>query len=276
MSGGDFRLRLHGTRGSLPVSGPDFCTYGGNTICIEIRCAGRVLLFDAGTGLAPAGMALKAEGPRHLNLFFSHAHYDHILGLPYFAPLYDPDFAVTFWSGHQAGSMTTEDMLCGFMRPPWFPVTPKAFRARVAFRDFIPGEVLAPWPEVGLRTASLNHPGGAVGYRVEAAGRSVAIVTDTEHEPGILDPAVLELIEDVDLFLYDASHAEDEMTEKRGFGHSTWQQGLRLARAAGARRVGFIHHAPWRRDLALAEIDRLAAAEFPGAFCARDGQVVEL
>src|SRR5690606_17430391 len=139
-----------------------------------------------------------------LNLFFSHAHYDHILGLPYFAPLYDPEFAVTFWSGHLAGRMTTEDMLCGFMRPPWFPVTPKVFRARVAFRDFRPGEALSPWPEVTLRTGSLNHPGGAVGYRIEAAGRAVAIITDTEHEGDRLDPAVLGLIEGVDLFLYDA------------------------------------------------------------------------
>ena len=276
MTGTGFRILFHGTRGSLPVSGPGYRQYGGNTISIEMHCGDQVLLFDAGSGLPPAAKRLLAAGRREFNLFFSHCHFDHIIGLPYFLPLYDADCAVTFWSGHLAGRMTTEQMIRDFVRPPWFPVALDVCSARIACRDFRAGDVLAPLPGIDLRTGSLNHPGGAIGYRVEWGGRVVAMITDTEHQPGTLDPEVLALIERADLVLYDASYTDAEMERWRGFGHSSWQQGLRLAREAGVGRIAFIHHAPWRGDDELAEIDRLAQAEFPGAFCARDGQVVDL
>jgi phosphoribosyl 1,2-cyclic phosphodiesterase len=273
---GRFEVKLWGTRGSLPVSGPAFRKHGGNTICIEMRCGDHVLLFDAGTGLAPAGRALMAEGVRDYALFFSHWHYDHVMGLPFFMPLYNGAAEVTLWSGHTAGAMTTAAMLAELMRPPFFPIGPEMCRCCVTPRDFTAGEVLHPWPEVTLRTRMLNHPGGAVGYRVEFAGRAVALITDTEHQPGTLDEAVLDLIGGADLVLYDASFEEGELDQFRGFGHSSWQQGIRLAQAAGARRLGLIHHAKWRTDRQLSQIERAAKKLFPAAFCGQDGQVIEV
>lgn len=268
-------VRFWGTRGSIPVSGPQFSRYGGNTISVEIRCGDEVLIFDAGSGIPPAGLALKAEGVNQVDLFFSHCHYDHIIGLPYFKPLYNHECAVKIWSGHLAGTMTTREIVCEFMRPPWFPVDPKICRAHLAYGDFRAGDVLEPRRNVTVRTGKLNHPGGAIGYRVEWGGRSVAMITDTEHEPGTLDPEVLKLIENADLFIYDCCYTDEEMEIFKGFGHSTWQQAIRLARAANAKEIAFIHHAPWRTDAELEEIDRLAAAEFPHAFSAQDGQVLE-
>lgn len=270
------QVRFWGVRGSLPVSGPEFSQFGGSTICFEVRCGETVLLFDAGSGILPAGRVLKSEGFSHAHLFFSHCHYDHIIGFPYFSTLFDPTATVDVWSGHLAGKMTTEEMLLSFMRPPWFPVEPSVCPARIRCHDFLAGEVLVPVPGVRLRTAPLAHPGGAVGYRIEWQGRVVAVVTDTEHTPGVLDPQVLSLIEDADLFLYDASYVEDEMPKFRGFGHSTWQQAVLLARASGARRVALVHHAPFRTDADLARIAAEGEAVFPGLFVAREHQVITL
>ena len=271
-----FRIRLWGTRGSLPVSGPQFLDFGGNTICVEMQCGPHRLLFDAGSGLLPAGNALVAEGVSEADLFFSHFHYDHIIGLPYFVPLYKPVATVTLWSGHMAGKMTTKEMVGKLMRPPWFPVEPEICSARVATRDFHAGDVLTPKPGITIKTANLVHPGGAIGYRVEWAGKVAVMVTDTEHTPGVIDPVVLKLIDNADLFLYDCTYLDSEMEKYRGFGHSSWQQAIRLAELARTKRVGFIHHLPARTDAELHDIERQAISRFPGAFAGRDGQVIDV
>lgn len=260
----------------MPVCNEQVLHFGGNTTCIEVRCGDHVMLFDAGSGLPNAAAKLAAEGVTDFNLFFSHCHYDHICGLPFFKPMYLPGFDVAFWSGHLAGKMTTREIICDFMRPPWFPVAPDICRASIKTFDFLAGDVLEPFPDISIKTGSLTHPGGAMGYRVDWDGRSFAMITDTEHTPGELDPVIVDLIKDVDLFLYDSTYLEDEMDTYRGYGHSTWEQAVKLAQAAGARRVGFIHHAPTRNDADLSEIGRLAAKRFEGAFCAYEGQVIEL
>ena len=271
-----FQVKLWGTRGSLPVSGPMFRQFGGNTICIELRLGEHVVFIDAGSGLLPAGAALNFEGHSDVALFLTHCHYDHVIGLPFFMPLYGNGPSVTISSGHLAGISTTHDILCGLMRQPYFPVGPEICSTCLKTLDFTPGDVLAPFPGIVMRTGALNHPGNAVGYRVEWGGRAVAIITDTEHVPGRLDPVVLDLIRDADLLLYDASYTDEEFDRFRGFGHSTWQEALRLAKAANARQVGMIHHATWRTDAALTGLERLARASFAGAFFGRDLQVIDV
>lgn len=271
-----FRVRFWGVRGSLPVSGPQFLRYGGNTACIEMQCGRHTLFFDAGSGLRPAGEALAAAANTDCDLFFTHCHYDHIVGLPFFAPLYTSGMRLVVWSGHLAGRMTTRQMLDEFIRPPWFPVELDACRANLDCRDFVSGDVLRPRKGVAIRTGSLNHPGGCIGYRVEWGGRAVAVISDTEHEPGKLDAAVLALIENADLVIYDCTYTEEEMQRRRGYGHSTPQQGIRLCLAAGARRLALFHHDPARTDAQIEAIEKQAVQEFAGAFAARDGHMLEI
>ncbi len=276
MTGGAFSIRFWGTRGSLPVSGEPFRAYGGNTICFEVRCGDERLIFDAGSGILPAGLAMKDEGPVDCHLFFSHSHYDHIIGFPYFKPLYDADSSVEIWSGHMSGKMSTARMLRSFMRPPWFPVDPQICSARLDCRDFRSGDVLSTGRGVTIRTGSLNHPGGCIGYRIEWGGRALAIITDHEHIPGETDPEVMRLIEGADLMVYDACYTDAEMERYRGFGHSTWEEAVRLCQGAGVTRTALVHHAPWRTDADLDAIGLDAARAFQGAFVAADGQTVHL
>ena len=276
MSDKSFRIRLWGTRGSLPVSGRQFRAFGGNTICVEMQCGPHRLLFDAGSGLREAGDALLAEGVADIDIFFSHFHYDHVIGLPYFVPLYKSRAAVTLWSGHMGPKMTTREMVRQLMRPPWFPVEPDICSARVETRDFHPGDVLHPRPGITIRTANLVHPGGAVGYRVEWGGRSVVMVTDTEHTPDIFDPVVLKLIDGCDLFLYDCTYLDSEMERYRGYGHSSWQQAVRLANEAGVGKLFLYHHDPEHDDDEMDRIAEAAARMRPGTMVAREGLAIDL
>ncbi|RFC63974.1 MULTISPECIES: MBL fold metallo-hydrolase [Mesorhizobium] len=276
MAGEAFRVKFWGVRGSIPVSGAEFMKVGGNTACIEMRCGSHTLIFDAGSGIRGLGEALHREGIAKLDLFFTHCHYDHIIGFPFFPPLYDRQTKLTIWSGHLAGRMTTQEMIETFVSPPWFPGKIGICRAKFQWEDFVSGDVLMPQDGVVIRTASLNHPGGCIGYRVEWNGKVAAYVSDTEHVSEELDEAVLGLMKNADLAIYDCTYTEAEMPHRVGFGHSTWERGVRLCEAAGAKRLAIFHHDPARTDAELAKHERAAQEAFEGAFVARDGLTLNL
>ena len=276
MTNGALSVRFWGVRGSVPVSGDEYRRFGGNTACIEVRCGARAILFDAGSGIRPAGAALHGEGMRDFDVLLTHCHLDHVVGLPFFFPLYCSTSHATIWSGHLAGRMTTREIVAGILQPPWFPIDPEGCRAALDYRDFKAGDVLHPRDGITVRTGKLNHPDGCIGYRLEFDGRSVAFISDTEHHPGELDGNVLELIRDADLVIYDSAYTDAEMEDHKGFGHSSWQQGVRLCKSAGAKRLALFHHDPARTDTAMEEIETAAKREFANAFAARDGMSVEL
>lgn len=265
-----------GARGSVAVSGPGYARYGGNTTCIELRCGKQVLIFDAGTGIVPLGQRLLGQDQTNLHLFLTHCHYDHIIGLPFFAPLHKPHMTINIASAHLEGSMTTRQIVSEVMRPPWFPVGPEVFRAGISYQDFMPNDVLELPDGVVLRTGRLKHPGGAVGYRIEFAGKVVTIITDTEHVPGELDDEVLALSKNADLLLYDSSYCDEDMKKYNGFGHSSWQQAIRIGQAAHVQTIGMIHHNFLYDDDQLDKIAGQAKALFDQAHVVYEGQRFEL
>jgi phosphoribosyl 1,2-cyclic phosphodiesterase len=269
-----FSVRFWGVRGSIACAGPRTARYGGNTSSLEVRCGARLLLFDAGTGVRYLGKTL--EGRRiDADLYFTHTHFDHVCGLPFFRPLFDPQNRFRLWAGHLRGAMTLKRVLGEFMMSPLFPVPPEVFRSTLEYRDFNAGETLDAGDGIALRTAALNHPDGATGYRIEHGGRSICYVTDTEHVPGSLDRGILRLIAGADLVIYDCMYTDDEYRRYVGWGHSTWQEGVRLCKEAAARRMVVFHHDPEHDDEMLDGIAREVDRALPGSVVAHEGLLLE-
>lgn len=245
--------------------------YGGNTPCVEIRCGDRVLIFDAGSGLRKLGEKLTAEGVREADLFLSHTHYDHIIGLPFFCFAHDERNKLHVWAGPLQLSGTIEAALGSYMSPPFFPLTTDSFAAQISYRNFQCGDDLAPAPGVEVRTVALNHPNGATGYRIDYGGKSVCYLTDTVHEVGKPDKNILALIRDADIVIYDSTFTDDEFPSHSDWGHSTWQEGVRLCQGTGVKTLAIFHHLPERDDAALDVIAADAQRAFPGAVVAREG-----
>lgn len=274
MKSDEFFVRFWGVRGSLPCPGSHYSKVGGNTPCLEIRCGGHALVFDAGSGIHPLGRELAALQCHQVDLLFTHCHYDHICGLPFFAPLFCPSSNVKMWSGHHLDGMTTEAMVKQFMAPPFFPVGPETFAATIAYQDFKPGDELRPNGGIVVKTTALNHPNGCIGYRIEFGGKAICYVTDTEHEDGNADERICDLIEDADIVIYDAAYTNDEYDKHRGFGHSTWREGARLCDLANAGRYVAFHHCPSHEDGFMADLEKRMAAARPGSMIAREGLVL--
>lgn len=273
----DHFVRFWGVRGSIACPGPTTKRYGGNTSCLEIRCGDTILIFDAGTGLRELGLALDAEAdgmPLDGNLFFTHTHLDHVCGLPFFSSLYNPRNRFTFHAGHLTPERQLRDVLCSMMMPPLFPVPLDIFTADITFTDFVAGSAMEPSTGVSVRTAPLNHPNGATGYRIEYDGKAICYVTDTEHSGDGLDDRVLDLIRDADIFVYDATYTDAEYADHVGWGHSTWEEGVRLADAAGVRTYVPFHHDPSHDDAFMDRVAAAAEARRPGTIVAREGLVL--
>ena len=263
-------VRFWGTRGGVAVPGPATLKYGGNTSCVEVQCGPHQLILDAGTGLRLLGESLVAGGaPVDADLLLSHVHLDHAIGLCFFAPLYRPGTRLRIHAGH----LPTEGLrqaLTSLLSPPLMPELLKAARADLTMTGFVAGATLSLHPGLTVATAPLNHPGGATGYRITWDGKSVVYVTDTEHTPGSPDPNVAGLVKGADVLIYDASYSDDELPARTGWGHSTWQEALRVADAGGIGRLVLFHHDASRHDNDVDAIAASAAAARPGTIAATD------
>lgn len=251
-----FTMKFWGVRGSLPVPGPQTARYGGNTACIEIRVSDRIIIIDAGSGAYALGKRLIEEDVTYADMLFTHTHLDHVCGLPFFKPAYSENCMFPCWAGHLRKDETLRDVLSRLMDPALFPVPVDSLKGS-RLNMFEPGDSLDLGADFSVRTIRLNHPGGAVGYRIDARGRSIVIITDHEHGDAVFDAAVLEFIRDADVMVYDANFTDEEYDGYVGWGHSTWQEGLKLAEAANVQKAYMFHHAPHRTD---DHLDRIAIA----------------
>ena len=217
-------IRFWGVRGSIPCPGPGTARYGGNTPCVEINCGGRVLIFDAGTGIRALGQSLvQSDKPTDTDIFFSHCHLDHVIGLPFYAPLFKAGSRVNLWAGHFEHQAGVEEAVRKVMSFPLFPIEVESFQAHLEFHDFSAGERLAPRPGVTVKTMPLAHPGGA-GYRVEYGGHSVAYLTDIELGDGPFDDGAMTLAQGAGALIVNSTYTDKEMPAHLGWGHSGLRQ----------------------------------------------------
>ncbi len=270
----EFLIRFWGVRGSVATPESSHLRYGGNTSCVEVRCGGRLLIFDAGTGLRGLGKSLADNGAADIDLFLSHTHIDHVAGLPFFRPMYGPGNTIRLWAGHLAPERNLNEVLCRVMSSPLFPVPFGILGADITTNDFRLGETLSPAPGITVRTAALNHPDRATGYRVEHGGKAVCYVTDTEHEIGTRNRTIVDLVRDADIFIYDSTYTDEEYPRFAGWGHSTWQEGARLADAARVKTLVVFHHDPDHDDDFMDRVQEEADRARPGTVVARESLIL--
>ncbi|MCA9546049.1 MAG: MBL fold metallo-hydrolase [Myxococcales bacterium] len=270
-------VKFWGVRGSIAVSGAAFARTGGNTTCVEVTHAGHRLILDGGTGLRALGAA-HGFAPMRAHLLFTHLHWDHIQGVPFFTPALHPDSALTF-VGPQRDTGSLQEALAVQMRPPQFPITLDRLVGARTFRDV---RLDRPFDVGPFKVTPLDqqHPDGVVVYRIEAGGKALLFATDTEHGGG-RDRRFLALAEGVDLLVQDAQYTWAEYSGesgpgRAGWGHSAWEEAVALAQAAQVKRLALFHHDPTRDDAGVDSLESLARLEFPRTFAAREGMGVAL
>ena len=274
-------VRFWGVRGSIAVSGAPYMGTGGNTSCVEVVHDGHRLILDGGTGLRALGDHIGFVPVDRVTLLFSHVHWDHIQGVPFFTPFFNPANRITV-AGAIRDSGSIRDALAKQMKPPTFPITLDFFNAQLDFADLPKADGHQTW-ETGpfcITPLDVEHPDGVCAFRIEAGGRTVVYATDVEHG-GTLDERLVKLCEGADLLVHDAQYTEPEYTGKagpsrKGWGHSMWTEAVEVGKRAGVGQLALFHHDPARVDEAVAQIEREARERLGRSFAAREGLTVAL
>ncbi len=268
-------LTFWGTRGSIACASPFYIKYGGHTSCVSLYNQGKLIIFDAGSGLYDLGVWIQQSGVKidQVDLLLTHFHYDHAMGLPFFAPLWDPSFHLTV---HYAGATPEKGKLKEFISkilfsPPSFPIPFQKVPAQIDFKEYPLESSFTVNSDIKIMPCALNHPGNATGYRLEGFNKVISYITDTEHVVGTPDEKVLKLMHQADLAIYDATYTDEEFKDKEGWGHSTWQEGIRLAKQAQVKQLAFFHHAPDHTDDILTALEQKAQKLWPSCFMAKQG-----
>lgn len=272
------RITFWGVRGSIPSPGPDTVAVGGNTSCVEVRAGKALLVFDGGTGLRLLGKAVLKEMPITAHLFFSHVHWDHIQGFPFFDPAFVKGNVIHLYGGGNV-SRTLEETLAGQMDHPNFPVHLTDMGAEMHFHDVKEGEPreidTGDGDKAIITAAPGNHPQGVWAYRLQHGGKTVVYATDTEHYAH-LDEKLANLATGADVLIYDSQYTPEEYSTKVGWGHSTFEEAVKLAKHSKVKHLILYHHDPMQNDAAVAEKEKRARAIFPKSDAAREGLVLEL
>jgi phosphoribosyl 1,2-cyclic phosphodiesterase len=249
-------VKIWGARGSIPVSGQEYIKYGGDTTCIEILSKnGRVIIIDAGTGIRRLGKDLLAQGLHEYDLLFTHAHWDHVMGFPFFRPLYS-DRTSLHIHGCPFAEEFVRTMLTKIMSPPNFPVNYGDLKARIDYADGCPKKFQID--SITVMPIDTSHPGGGKGYKFIEDGRSFVFLTDHEigytHPGGLPHKDYLEFCAGADLLVHDAEYTGEEYSRHRSWGHSSYLDTLDLAMEAGVKQLALFHINQDRTDKAMDKI----------------------
>ncbi|MDC3023988.1 MBL fold metallo-hydrolase [Alphaproteobacteria bacterium] len=261
-----------GVRGSIPTPGKSFEVYGGNTSCVEVRIKDHILIFDMGSGLKNLGDSLLLRKENNFDIFLSHFHYDHTCGLPFFKPSFNPNINFNIRSGRPDMIEVLESQISS----PSFPITIEEFKANINYSNFKVGEELTVKDDIIISTIPLNHPDGAVGYRVEYKNKAICYITDHEHEVNNKNEKLIAFVSNSDLLIYDSTYRDEEFESFKGWGHSTWQEGARLSNYANVKKYAIFHHNPDNKDDVMKEIEKEANLMEQNILVAKEGMSVKI
>ncbi len=273
-----FRIKFWGVRGSIPTPGKETIKYGGNTPCVEVRCGNTIIILDGGSGIRLLGLELSKEAPVEAHLLFSHLHWDHIQGFPFFVPLFNPENTFYLYAEKKLNS-TFKQLMAGQMMYPHFPVSFDDLNAKIHFTELNSSDSFNI-DDVTISCAPCNHPDGCVSFKLSYRDRTIVYATDTEHydKP---DEILLKHADGADYLIYDATYTDDEYygrigMPKIGWGHSTWQEGVKLAKLAAVKNLILFHHDPTHNDNQIDEILKAAQKRFKNTIAAYEGLVIDV
>ncbi len=273
------QIRFWGVRGSIPTPGPDTVKYGGNTSCIDVLTADRQsIIIDAGSGIRQLGKVLKREYPKRVvgNILISHTHWDHIQGFPFFEPVFDRQNRFVL-VGQKRVDRRLEEILAGQIVEPYMPFSYGTIPADLIVKEVEDGETIILGENTIVTVASMKHPGGCLGYRIESEDAVFAYCCDTGHDPGHLTPGVLALAQDADLLVHDTHFLSLEQSKQySSWGHSSWQEATQVALEAQVKNLALFHYAPESDDSLVEEMGIRAREVFPRTILAREGMILKL
>ncbi len=268
-------LKFHGARGSVPVSRAEFDRYGGATICLTMELAAdHFLVIDAGTGIRAFQHELPNGVPLEFSVLLSHYHWDHLLGLPFFRPLFEPDNTFHFYGVEREGR-TVEEGIGGVFQPPWFPLPLQETPCRKTFIDLAQNNPVTI-ESVTVHASQLHHPQGVTAFRLETGDTSVVFATDVERGEPESDAALAEFAAGADILIHDAQYHPNEYDLHEGWGHSTWTHAVEAAEEAQVGRLILVSHDPDRTDDKVDEILAAARDRFPNCDAAFAGMELPL
>ena len=270
-------LKFYGTRGSLPVCNPSFQEFGGDTTCIAIhrKINDKISIFDAGTGIRELGRNIIKNFPDQEDLFlaFSHFHWDHIQGFPFFEPAYNPDLFINFLViGENRKFTNLREIFAMQMQEVYFPVVLDNMGA--TFKFLLHEENIVVINDAIIKTIRQNHPGGSYGYRIDVEGRVIVICTDLEHGDDINEDIVA-FAKDADLLVHEAQYTTEELKTHKGWGHSSYDQAMEVAERANVKQLVMTHHDPDHDDEFLTKIEKECQDRFKDCTLARVGMQFE-
>ncbi|MGD0734889.1 MAG: MBL fold metallo-hydrolase [Terracidiphilus sp.] len=268
-------LRFWGVRGSIPTPEANRLRYGGNTTCLEIGCASanEAVVIDCGSGIRALGEELLQRQVSRIHIMLTHFHWDHIQGLPYFAPLFRPGVEITFYTNRPADE--ARNLIEVQMDYPFFPLPFAEAGSRTEFRHIECGEPFQAGP-IAVEAFPLFHPQGAVGYRAQSNGHVLVHAADHEHGNPEVDAGLIRVAEHADLLVMDAQYTPEEYAGKVGWGHSSFAHAAQAAQGAEVGRLLLFHHDPDHNDTFLDGMLRDAQALFPATGMATEGIVLDV
>lgn len=251
-------IRCWGARGSIPVSGEQYVAYGGDTTCIEIRTKDdAIIIIDAGSGIRALGNRLLSEKRSDMTMLFTHSHWDHIMGFPFFKPLYSKKTRLQIM-GCPFTQNSVKDMLAPSMSPPHFPIRLEDIQAEISYQGACAGSFSIG--ALSVETTLLSHPNQGIGYKFIEDGRSFVFLTDNElshkHAGGLEYQDYLAFSRNADVLMHDAEYTEREYADRKTWGHSSYTDALRLALESQVKKIGLFHHNQDRTDSEVDEIVR--------------------